>query len=179
MKQELDLRIIPNMPFNLRKHCMDDSTFYEINMMLNRQNIEKLRGYKWDFTPFISVNKFAVANDKDLALLNELIEIISIGTSGKLIHTEVTNTSAIEKIICNNYPTVETYFEQLPLLKKGKTNYWYLASSKDGIKVGIDEYVKAIRKYTGDNAWHVSDITEHDKQNVVYEFTNTYDDLYY
>lgn len=53
------------------------------------------------------------------------------------------------------------------------------ASSKDGIKVGIDEYEKALRKYTGDNAWHVSDITEHDKENVVYEFTNIYDDLYY
>lgn len=180
MRNELDLYIRPNqeMVF-LEDNGISDVELYTVEMSLTRNNIEKLRGYKWDLTPHITIDKRAISDHRDLVLLNDLIEVVSIGYGGKQIHTRVIGISEIENIICNCWLTVEVYFDQLSLLRNGETNYWYLASSKNNVKYSIDEYENALRKYTGDNAWHLSDITEYDKNHVVYEFTNTYDDLYY
>lgn len=178
MTYDLDLIIKTNTTFKKDIFHDDDYGVYTIAMTLSRPNIEKLRGYKWTAAT-ISVDTTAVTNTKELSLLKELIEIITLSTNSGLVWNSVTRVSEIERIICNKYPTVETYFEQLPLLKNGKTNYWYLASSKEDVKFNLEEYEYALRKYTGDNAWHVSDITKHGKRSLVYEFTNTYDDLYY
>ena len=178
MNYDLDLIIKTNTTFKEDISHFDVGGVYTIEMTLSRPNIERLRGYKW-VSAIISVDPLAVTNTKELSLLEELIEIITLSTTNGLVWDSVTRVSEIEKIICNNYPTVELYFNQLPLLRSGKTNYWYLASSKKDFRFSLDEYEYALRKYTGDNSWHVSDITEHGKRSLVYEFTNTYDDLYY
>lgn len=180
MRNDLEIHIKPNARFTCTESVYNDIILYTVEMSLESYiNVDKLRGYKWDLLPSIEIDRYAVLNKHNLDVLNELIEVITIGHGCKPIHTHITNVSAIENIICNNYPTVETYFNQLPLLENGETNYWYLSTSKADTMFSIDNYVMALNKYTEDHTWHVSDITEHDKQHVVYEFTNTYDDLYY
>ena len=184
MRTELEVQIKPNVPYTLKKSIHNDIELTTVEMMLSRPNIEKLRGYKWDMIPNIIIDRLAIMNnnmavDKQyFLLLNELIVIVSIGYGYRPINMKVVNVSEVEMLLCNNYPTIESLVD-LPQLKNGETNYWYLTSSKDDIKFGIDKYEQALREYTRDIAWHLSDIIECDKQHVVYEFTNMYDDLYY
>lgn len=74
----------------------------------------------------------------------------------------------------------EEYLYKLHKLKDEQTCYWYCCVAKSWFSFNLEKYLNALKEYTKNNVWHVSDITESEtEQTITYEFTNTYDDLYY
>lgn len=184
MRTDLDLYIRPNTRFTLEKELVNNNEIelYKVEMSLDYPlDIEKLRGYKWDIVPCVTVESNAVRHLSNYLALNKIIEILAYGSvDAHKVYTRVTNVSEIENKLCGGWPTVEIYFNQLASLRKGKINYWYKLVPKWLLKYfDADEYLDLLREYTKDQYWHISDITEPNKDNILYEFTNTYNDLYY